>query len=146
MAPIPRAPDTAIEQAVTEVFDAAVEGDGRLQGFRFVADPSARDSARALISAANRAVRRDIGERVRRFSAAEDAVFSLDAQGTIQWHGQPVGRLTAGDHVLAPRVEPLSSELLDAPQREAVRRRLSDWLAAHLRARLPPLVRVAEAD
>jgi ATP-dependent RNA helicase SUPV3L1/SUV3 len=134
--------------AVTAEGDVLVEGQfaGRLEGFRFVADPTARDSARALLSAANRAVRRDIGERVRRFAAAEDAAFVLDAQGTVLWQGQPVGRLVAGESVLAPRVEPLSSELLDAPQREAVRRRLSDWLGAHLRLRLRPLFRVVDAS
>jgi ATP-dependent RNA helicase SUPV3L1/SUV3 len=128
--------------------EVLVEGQfaGRLEGFRFVADPSARDSARALISAANRAVRRDVGERVRRFGAADDAAFALDAQGGVLWQGQPVARLVAGDTVLTPRVEPLSSELLDAPQRETVRRRLSDWLAAHLRSRLRPLFRVADAQ
>jgi ATP-dependent RNA helicase SUPV3L1/SUV3 len=133
--------------AVTSEGEVLVEGQfaGRLEGFRFVADPSARDSARALLSAANRAVRRDIGERVRRFGAAEDSVFALDPQANILWQGQPVGRLAAGEHVLAPRVEPLPSELLDAPQREAVRRRLSDWLDEHLRARLRPLFRVADA-
>jgi ATP-dependent RNA helicase SUPV3L1/SUV3 len=57
-----------------------------------------------------------------------------------------VARLAAGDTALSPRVEPLSSELLDAPQRETVRKRLSDWLSAHLRARLRPLFRVADAD
>ena len=134
--------------SVTAEGEVLVEGQfaGRLEGFRFVADPSARDSARALISAANRAVRRDVGERVRRFGAAEDAVFALDPQGAILWHGQPVARLAAGDSVLAPRVEPLSSELLDAPQRETVRRRLSDWLFVHLRQRLRPLFRVADAQ
>jgi ATP-dependent RNA helicase SUPV3L1/SUV3 len=134
--------------AVTADGEVLVEGQfaGRLEGFRFVADPSARDSARALISAANRAVRQGIGDRVRRFCADDDGTLILDPQGTILWHGQPVARLAAGEHVLAPRVEPLSSELLDAPQREAVRRRLSDWLAAHLRARLRPLFRVADAE
>jgi ATP-dependent RNA helicase SUPV3L1/SUV3 len=133
--------------AVSAEGEVLVEGQfaGKLEGFRFVADPTARDSARALLSAANRAVRRDIGERVRRFNAAEDSEFALDAQGTILWQGQPVARIAAGDAVLTPRVEPLSSELLDAPQRETVRKRLSDWLAAHLRRRLGPLFRLVDA-
>jgi ATP-dependent RNA helicase SUPV3L1/SUV3 len=133
--------------SVTAEGDVLVEGQfaGRLEGFRFIADPSARDSARALLSAANRAVRRDVGERVRRFNAADDAAFTLDPQGTILWQGQAVARMVSGDSMLSPRVEPLSSELLDAPQRETVRKRLSDWLAAHLRARLRPLFRIVDA-
>jgi ATP-dependent RNA helicase SUPV3L1/SUV3 len=133
--------------AVTGEGDVLVEGQfaGRLEGFRFVPDPSAKDSARALLSAANRAVRRDVGERVRKFAAAADAAFELDSRGMILWQDQPVARLAAGDHILSPRVEPLPSELLDAPQREAVRRRLSDWLADHLRRRLRPLYLVQDA-
>ena len=133
--------------AVTGEGEVLVEGQfaGRLEGFRFIPDPSAKDSARALLSAANRAVRRDVGERVRKFTATDDAAFVLDPRGMILWQDQPVARLAAGDHILSPRVEPLPSELLDAPQREAVRRRLSDWLDEHLRQRLRPLFRVQEA-
>jgi ATP-dependent RNA helicase SUPV3L1/SUV3 len=133
--------------AVTGEGEVLVEGQfaGRLEGFRFIPDPSAKDSARALLSAANRAVRRDVGERVRKFTATGDAAFVLDPRGMILWQDQPVARLAAGDHILSPRVEPLPSELLDAPQREAVRRRLSDWLDEHLRERLRPLFRVQEA-
>jgi ATP-dependent RNA helicase SUPV3L1/SUV3 len=50
-----------------------------------------------------------------------------------------VATLAAGESALAPRVDVLGSELLDAPLREKVRRRLTGWLEAHLRGVLAPL-------
>jgi ATP-dependent RNA helicase SUPV3L1/SUV3 len=50
-----------------------------------------------------------------------------------------------GDSALAPRVEVLASDLLDVQSREAVRRRLTTWLAGHLRSRLGPLFQLREA-
>jgi ATP-dependent RNA helicase SUPV3L1/SUV3 len=50
-----------------------------------------------------------------------------------------VATLAGGESALALRVDVLSSELLDAPLREKVRRRLTGWLEAHLRGVLAPL-------
>ncbi len=130
--------------AVTKDGEVLVEGQfaGRLEGFNFVADATAKDGARALLSAANRAVRRDIADRVRRFAEAPDDAFSLDPQGRIHWQGQPVARLVAGDDALTPRVEPLRADLLEAQHREVVRRRLAAWVDAYLQARLEALYRL----
>src|SRR5262249_56591940 len=51
-----------------------------------------------------------------------------------------------GDHPLTPRIEPLPSELEDAPSRERLRRRLARWLEAQLQRRLQPLWRARDAD
>ncbi len=133
--------------AVTAEGDVLVEGQfaGRLEGFSFVADATAKDSARALLSAANRAVRRDVGDRVRRFTGSEDEAFALDDRGQLLWQGQPIARLAAGEHALAPKVELLPSDLLDSQHREAVRRRLGEWLMRHLHGRLRPLYRLEKA-
>ena len=124
--------------------DVLVEGEfaGRLEGFNFVADVTAKDSIRALLSAANRAVRQGVGERVRRFAGAEDSEFTLDDDGRISWQGQPVARLAPGETALSPRVETLPAELLESQHREAVRRRLTSWVDAHLHATLRPLYRL----
>ncbi len=54
--------------AVTQSGDVLVEGQfaGKLEGFNFAEDSGARDGARTLLAAANKALRRDIGDRVRR--------------------------------------------------------------------------------
>lgn len=127
--------------------DVLVQGlhAGRLEGFHFVADPSARDSARGLIAAANRALRTDIGRRVEELAAATDDEISLRPSAQILWRGAALARLTHSDDVLAPRLEPLPSELLEAKARERVRQRLASWLEAYLRRQLAPLYALREA-
>lgn len=115
---------------------------GRLEGFRFGATAGA---SRAVASAANRALRAGLGERVASFLAEPDEAFGLSPEGRLLWRGAPVGRLVAGDEARAPRVDVLQSDLLDPPQREAVRRRLAAFLEAQLGTRLAPLQRLGSA-
>ena len=134
--------------AVNARGEVLIEGEraGRLDGFNFVADADARDGGgRDLLAAANKALRRDIGDRVRRFSAAADGDFSLDEQGTVRWHGQAVGKLLAGDQPLRPRIETLPADLLEPQHRDAVRRRMQDWVDGHLQRSLAPLYGLQDA-
>jgi hypothetical protein len=57
----------------------------------------------------------------------------------VLWRGAAVATLVAGESSLSPRVEVLGSDLLDAPLKEKVRRRLAAWVEAHLRGALGPL-------
>jgi ATP-dependent RNA helicase SUPV3L1/SUV3 len=126
-----------------EVF---VEGQyvGRLEGFRFAADETARgEEARALTSAAYRALRGEMTERVTRFAAAGQDQIALSANGRISWNGAPVGLLAPGADLLHPRIEVLRSDLLEGELREQVRRKLEDWFAWHAAEVTQPL-RVAE--
>ena len=126
-----------------------VEGEfvGRLVGFRFVPDPSVEgDDAKALLTAARRALAGEIPHRVRALEQDEDGAFALDGAGRIAWRGAAVARLAAGATPLTPGVAVLDSDLLDGAQRERLRRRLSTWLSAHLRRRLNVLIRACEAD
>ena len=134
--------------AVNDQGEVTVEGEftGKLEGFNFVADAEARDSGgRDLLAAANKALRRDAGERVRSFLAASDDAFALDERGLVRWQGQPVGRLMPGDTPLAPRVSILPADLLEARHRDDVRRRLQGWLDAHLLRALAPLCALRDA-
>ncbi|HEX9463470.1 MAG TPA: helicase-related protein [Alphaproteobacteria bacterium] len=134
--------------AVTTRGEVLIEGEraGRLEGFNFVADADARDGGgRDLLAAANKALRRDVGDRVRRFAAAADAEFALDGRGVLRWHDQPVGKMIAGDDVLRPRVETLPADLLEPQHRDAVRRRMQDWLDAYLAKGLAPLYALRES-
>src|SRR5262249_12553195 len=84
--------------AVTRSGDVLVEGEfaGKLEGFNFAADASAKDGARGLLAAANKALRRDIGDRVRRLVDAPDEEFTLDVRGLVRWQDSAVARLIAG--------------------------------------------------
>jgi ATP-dependent RNA helicase SUPV3L1/SUV3 len=118
---------------------------GRLEGFHFVPEPGARDSARNLIAAANRALREDIGRRVTELEEATVAAFSLRPSAEIHWRGAAVARLQAGEDALQPRLELVPSELLDPRMKERIRRRLAAWLDAHLRVELAPLFALRDA-
>ena len=126
-----------------------VEGQyvGTLRGFRFDPDVAVgADDARALLTAARRALAGEIPARVARFCADDDEAFALTGGGALAWRGGTVARLRAGPTPLAPRVEILASDFLDGRQRERLRERLSRWLEQHLRRRLRPLLRLREAD
>jgi ATP-dependent RNA helicase SUPV3L1/SUV3 len=132
--------------SVAEDGEVLVQGlrAGTLEGFRFQPDRSVREGSRGLLAAANRALRSLARERVEALADEDDAAFSLGPSAQVLWHGGAVARLTAGESVLMPQVEVIASDLLDPPQREAIRRRLATWLDAHLRAALAPLFALRE--
>jgi ATP-dependent RNA helicase SUPV3L1/SUV3 len=134
--------------AVTRGGDVLVEGEfvGRIEGFRFVPDATAGgDDARALLTAAGRALRDDMAGRIRRFADEPDKAFALAPEGALLWRGVAIGRLTAGRHPLTPAVDIPRNDLLDPAQREQVRRRLGSWVLAELQRRLGPLVAAQDA-
>ncbi|NYZ16011.1 disulfide oxidoreductase [Azospirillum sp. RWY-5-1] len=119
---------------------------GRLEGFRFVPDaPDRSDEAKALLTAARRALRDEIGNRLRTLEGDPDEAFALGPDGSLSWTGVPVARLAAGASVLAPVVAPLPEALLDQPQSDRVRARLERWVKAHIAHRLRPLFALSEA-
>jgi ATP-dependent RNA helicase SUPV3L1/SUV3 len=105
---------------------------GRMEGFVYREDASLRETATRFRGVANRALRGHIGDHVRAFADEPDEAFTAGPDGRVRWRGAVVGRLVATDDPLAPRVEPLPSDLLDAPLKERVRRRLAAWLEAEL--------------
>ncbi len=129
--------------------EVVVEGHtvGHLQGFRFVPDaPDRSEEARALLTAARRALRDEIAARVRALEQEPDEAFSLGADGVLGWRGIAVAKLTAGSSVLAPAVTPNPEALLDPPQSERLRARLEAWLRAHVASHLAPLLRLHSVD
>ena len=135
--------------AIRKNGEVLVEGEfvGRLEGFRFQPDEEVSgEDAKALLTAARRALSRSIPNRVKDLEATDDQHFTLEPAGRITWQGEPVARIVAGSGALSPRVEPLASDLLDGAQRERVRRRLADWLARRLRSRLPHLFQPKTED
>ena len=99
-----------------------------------------------LLAAANRGLRAAARERVRACEDAPDSAFSLSPEGRVLWKGAEVGRLGAGESSIAPLLEPLTSELLDPPLREQVRRRLQAFLDAYMRRTLGPLLDLRDAS
>jgi ATP-dependent RNA helicase SUPV3L1/SUV3 len=114
---------------------------GRLEGFRFEPlDELRRHGAgRAVTAAALRALRPAVAARLDALVAADDQAFAVGADLCVRWQGAAVGRLAAGASILAPRVEPMASELLLPAERERLRARLAAWLRARVKAEFAPL-------
>ncbi|MFN3347762.1 helicase-related protein [Pseudorhodoplanes sp.] len=141
--------NTTLESEISKTGDVTVEGHlvGRLEGFRFAADPSAGGSeAKALHAAAQKALAGEIEARAGKLSQAPDDQFVLTSDGTIRWTGDAVGKLAAGEEMLRPRVRILADEQLTGPAREQVQARLDLWIKAHIDKLLGPLSSLAAAD
>ncbi|QQS14730.1 MAG: hypothetical protein IPK81_11585 [Rhodospirillales bacterium] len=135
---------------VTETGEISVEGEtlGRLEGFRFVPEAASSEGAdqKTAATAAMRALRQEMPARLERFAACGDVEIGLDAQLRITWKGGAIARLLPGADALSPKVEPLSSDLLDGPGREIVRKRCADWLEASIKKSLPDLMQARAAE
>jgi len=141
--------NTMLETEITKSGEVVVEGHpiGRLAGFQFAADSaSAGPEGKALRAAAQKALAGEIDARAAKLGHASDEQFVLAADGSIRWLGEPVGKLTAGDDVLRPRVRILSDDHLTGASRDAVQARLDLWIKAHIEKLLGPLLALGAAE
>src|SRR6185436_17918367 len=91
-----------LETEIGKSGEVVVEGHviGRLDGFVFVAAPSAGGSeAKALQATAQKALAGEIDARAARLSQAADDQFVLASDGAIRWQGDAVGKLVAAEEV-----------------------------------------------
>jgi ATP-dependent RNA helicase SUPV3L1/SUV3 len=141
--------NTMLETEITKAGEVVVEGHpiGRLAGFQFAADSaSAGPEGKALRAAAQKALAGEIDARAAKLGHAGDEQFVLASDGSIRWLGEPVGKLTAGEQLLHPRVRILSDEHLTGASRDAVQARLDLWLKAHMEKLLGPLFALGAAE
>ncbi len=54
--------------------------------------------------------------------------FTIDATGVLRWRSGVVGRLVAGERMLAPRVEPIGGDFIEGDIREKIRQRLAAFV------------------
>jgi ATP-dependent RNA helicase SUPV3L1/SUV3 len=131
-----------LEAEVTATGQVLVEGHhvGSLQGFCFTPDPQAAgEEAKTLSAAAQKALATEIEARARRVHEAVDEAFVLANDGIVRWLGEPVGRISGGDHILKPKVRLIADEHLSGAQLEMAQNRLDLWLAQHIKKTLGPL-------
>lgn len=141
--------EASLLAAVDNDGSVAVEGHfvGRLEGFRFVVDETTRGHARkALMNAARRALRSEIGARVAALAEEAESAFTFDSAARVLWRGAPVARLGRGASVFEPRLALISSDFLEGAARERVRRRLQAWLGRKVREFAGPLVEARQAS
>jgi ATP-dependent RNA helicase SUPV3L1/SUV3 len=141
--------NATLETEISKTGDVIVEGHtiGRLDGFMFAPDAAeAGSEAKALQAAAQKALAGEIDARAARLAAAADDQFALASDGTLRWLGDAVGKLTATDNVLEPRIRLVADDRLSGAPRESVQARLDLWLAAHLTKLLGPLFELSKAE
>jgi ATP-dependent RNA helicase SUPV3L1/SUV3 len=135
--------------AVDAQSDVLVEGHyvGRLTGLTFDVDATARGNEGAvLLNAAGRALRREVGVRVRRIRNAADGDFTLQTDtGEILYGDAPIARLARGADPLAPRIEVIASDFVESADRAVVASRLASWLDRYLRRAMTPLFKLKDA-
>ncbi len=129
--------------SVADAGEVIVEGEhlGHIEGFRFVPDATGEQTdQKAVLTAALRALRENLPTRLAAFANAPDGEFVFDSQLRICWGGGPIARLLPSGDVLAPKIEALSSDLLDGPAREDVRKRAATWVETRIRLGLSELM------
>jgi ATP-dependent RNA helicase SUPV3L1/SUV3 len=113
---------------------------GKLEGFRFTpADTTAGLEARTLRAAAVKGLEGEFFTRARKLAFALETDITLSEHGRLWWDGAIVARLVAGPSPLAPAVLLLADESLKGQPRDAVQRRLEEWVSARIKAKLEPL-------
>jgi ATP-dependent RNA helicase SUPV3L1/SUV3 len=141
--------NTMLETQIGKTGDVTVEGHviGRLDGFMFAPDASAAGSeAKALNAAAQKALAGEIEARATKLSQASNDHVVLANDGVLRWTGEAVGKLTAGDDTLRPRVRIISDDHLTGPAKELVQNRLDLWLKTHIEKLLAPLFSLTAAE
>ncbi|WP_310498514.1 helicase-related protein [Sandarakinorhabdus sp.] len=124
---------------------------GRLDGFRFTADPLARaGEQRLLLAAAERYLVKEMSRRGAALIAAPDSDFALDFAGRmpprLTWRGARVAKLRKGRDALGPRVElDRAVAVLAAEDRRRIQARLDAWIVSAVAGALGPLVRLTAA-
>ena len=139
------ASDDELIASVSSSGEVRVEGAyvGRLDGLRFVPDAIDGIEMRMVNTAANRVLRGEIASRARLLAADADEAFTIDAAGALRWRGGVVGRLVAGERMLAPRVEAIGGDFVEGDLREKIRQRLAAFVRTEIERRLAPLFAIS---
>jgi ATP-dependent RNA helicase SUPV3L1/SUV3 len=131
--------------------EVVVEGQevGHLHGFKFIPDEDASGKDyRAVISAARTALKPEIKRRLKLMLTAEAKQFRLNDEGQILYQtdatnplpGQPIAKVRKGGTLMQPDIDVLDSDLLDGQDKDAVAAKLKEWLGAHVKTVLEPLI------
>ena len=138
-----------LEAEISVNGDVFVEGHhvGQLAGFRFTTVSGMEGpDARAVQSAAQKALALEFEARAARLHAAGNGDLALSSDGTVRWLGDPVARLSSSDHVMRPRVILLADEQLTGNAREHVVARVERFVNYHISTVLKPLDDLSRAE
>ena len=135
--------NAVLDAEIDDKGGVTVEGEhvGTLSGFCFTPDPTADGAqGKALRATGRKVLAGELAARSDALSAAKDEEIELNLAGTLQWKGDAVGHVEAGDGLYAPRALLLADELLAGAPREKAESRLAQWLGDHVKNLLGPLL------
>ncbi len=134
---------------VTDKGDVTVEDQfiGRIEGFRFILDPSAdAEQAKTLRAAGIAALAPALSLRSDQFYNAPDTEIDVTEQGGLMWGEYAVGKLVAGSDALSPSVEAFVDEDAAPEIGEKIRRRLGHWIDRRIAAQFAPLIALRDDE
>jgi ATP-dependent RNA helicase SUPV3L1/SUV3 len=136
----------SLQAAVDKDGEVLVEGQyvGRLRGLGFTHDRHTGD--RAVATAANRVLAAELERRAGQLVDAGDDEITWPADNRLWWRDAPVARLQRGVDMLRPKVVLLPTEHISGRAREAVRKRLGQFVTAAVERELQPLLRLLQAE
>ena len=142
----------------TALLDVAVADDGRvlvddeyigrLDGFAFTVDPSARIGDRKrLLAAAERRLPKERARRATALVAAPDTAFAIDGAAlVIRWDGHIIAHLAAGRSLIEPRLKgDTALDTLSASDREQVLARIERLLKDTMARPIAPLIAMTQS-
>lgn len=139
-----------LEAEITKDGEVLIESEtiGTLDGLRFApaADVASKPEAKAIRTAAQKALTSEIEKRSHRIGAAPNEAFALASDGSIRWLGAVIAKVIAGDDFLSPSFLVLADEQLNGADKERVETRLRLWLENHIATVLEPLVNLRKSD
>ncbi len=134
---------------VTESGEVVAEGEtlGRVEGFRFVADPAATaEERKRLRSASFAALQGWFAHRADRFYNAPDSEIDVTEQGGLMWGELAVGRLEPGADALSPVVRVFADEEIEPATVQKIERRLGHWVTRRVSALFQPLIEMRDDE
>ncbi|KEQ07487.1 helicase-related protein [Pseudorhizobium pelagicum] len=138
-----------LEAEISVNGDVFVEGHhvGQLAGFRFTPVSGAEGpDAKAVQGAAQKALSLEFEARAARLYASGNGDLSVGSDGFVRWLGDPVGRLSASDHIMRPRVILLADDALSGNAREHALARIERFVNHHIATVLKPLDDLSRAE
>tara|TARA_E500000178_G_scaffold14709_1_gene14250 strand:+ start:1112 stop:3664 length:2553 start_codon:yes stop_codon:yes gene_type:complete len=95
-----------------------VEGQdvGYLKNFDFIPEISSNEHSSRILSAARKALPKELEKRVTEFINSSDDALKIDNQGNILWMESSIGRLLKGDDIYNPKVILKSLDMLTNDQ------------------------------
>ncbi|MFV0475956.1 MAG: disulfide oxidoreductase, partial [Pikeienuella sp.] len=134
---------------VTETGEVTAEGEhlGRIDGFRFIADPAAgAEEQKRLRAASLGALQGWFAHRADKFYNAPDSEIDVTEQGGLMWGEVAVGRLEPGADALSPQIRAFTDEMLEPPLVQKIERRLGHWINRRIAAQFAPLIALRDDE